>query len=203
MAQKFASDMLIGKPIGPPARNAFLPLKKRSRPASMENFQYYPLARNWTKKIVPHLKDKELNKILVRDMNRFTWGRWRQKFTAGMLPEEVESCDWRFSHRGPYPRYWAYVKHAACHWIVNFCLRLAMLAEPNKSWRILSSDAHSTVWDGDKTLFDFNFSALGIPPHKCYELATVGPHTEMPVGKEIKVHYADHWRSEKLACGDC
>jgi hypothetical protein len=28
------------------------------------------------------------------------------------------------------PRFWQYVKHGACHWLVNFGLRLAMLAAP-------------------------------------------------------------------------
>ena len=31
------------------------------------------------------------------------------------------------------------------------------------SWRIITSVKHSTLWDGKRLLFDFNFSAMGIP----------------------------------------
>jgi hypothetical protein len=55
-----------------------------------------------------------------------------------------------------------YVKHAACHWLVNFALELAQHVEPNRAWRIITSQEHSTVWDGKDTLFDFNFLALGV-----------------------------------------
>jgi hypothetical protein len=107
--------------------------------------RYFDLRRHWTRRIEPHLADPELNRILVRDFNRFTHGRWGKRFTAGMYPEEFESCDWRIDKRPPYPRFWRYVKHGACHWLANFALRLAMLAEPERPWRILTSDAHSTV----------------------------------------------------------
>ena len=36
---------------------------------------YYPVAREWTAKAVPHLGNRHLNRILVRDFNRYTWGR--------------------------------------------------------------------------------------------------------------------------------
>ena len=55
--------------------------------------------------------------------------------------------------------------------MVNFALELAQLVEPNRKWRIITSDKHSTVYDGKDTLFDFNFLALGISPKECFELA--------------------------------
>jgi hypothetical protein len=130
--------------------------------------RYYDLPRHWTKKIAPHLKDEELNRVLVRDFNKFTWGRWREKW----------------------PRYWDYVKHAACHWLVNFALRLAMLVEPKKTWRIITSDKHSTVWDGKNTLFDFNFLAFGISAEECFELAY---DKMLRPGEYLKVFYAAHY----------
>jgi len=107
-------------------------------------------------------------------------------------PQSFESCDLLDSHRGPQPRFWQYVKHAACHWIVNFALRLATLAEPRRCWRIISSDFHSTVWDGAETLFDFNYQALGEPPtrqlppsssHAC-------PNISMYEGFPCRTHFA-------------
>jgi len=111
--------------------------------------RYYDLKRNWTKKIMPYLGNKALNDILVHDFNKFTFGRWKETFTYGQYPFDFESCDWWLDHRGKIPRYWKYVKHAACHWLVNFAYTLAELAEPQMPWRIITSDKHSTVWDGD------------------------------------------------------
>jgi hypothetical protein len=156
--------------------------------------RYYDMTRHWSRKIVPHLGDAELNDVLVRDFNKFTWGRWRRKFTLGQLPAQFESCDWRDGHRGPSPRYWAYLKHSAGHWLVNFALRLAILAEPKKAWRIITSDKHSTVWDGKHTLFDLNFLALGISPKESFELAY---DQMLPPGKYMKVFYAEHYTRTK------
>lgn len=155
-----------------------------------KGIKYYDVRRHWTQRIVPHLGDPELNKVLVRDFNKFTMGRWGRRFDPGQFPDEFESCDWRFDHRGKWPRYWRYVKHAACHWLVNFNLRLAQLVEPSRPWRILTSDDHSTVWDGDKTIFDLNFLALGVSPDDAYRLAS---GKELPVGKQLRVYVAEHY----------
>lgn len=88
-----------------------------------------------------------------------------------MVPFEFESCDWYCNRKGRRPAYWNYVKHGACHWLVNFNLKLAMLVEPERDWRIITSDDHSSVWDGKNTLFDFNFSALGVHPDECFLIA--------------------------------
>jgi hypothetical protein len=83
----------------------------------------------------------------------------------------------------------------ACHWIVNFTLRLAILAVPERPWRILSSPEHSTVWDGEKTLFDFNYQAMGVPADECFERASRGG-TEGPPGRYISVSFAEHGITE-------
>lgn len=148
--------------------------------AQRNAMRYYDLKRHWTKRIVPHLGDAELNRVLVRDFNRFTSGRWGKPFLAGMFPEEFESCDWRLYRPTPHPRYWRYVKHAACHWIVNFALRLATLTEPNRPWRIVSSIKHSTVWDGRHCLFDINFPPFDVPAAECWQLAATNGHRYAP-----------------------
>lgn len=94
--------------------------------------------------------------------------------------------------RGPNPAYWRYVKHAACHWLVNFNLRLAEQVETKRRWRIVSSDAHSTVWDSERTLFDFNFHALCIEPKEAFRLASDGGQVLKP-SREIKVALAEHY----------
>jgi hypothetical protein len=88
------------------------------------------------------------------------------------------------------PRFWQYVKHSACHWLVNFNLELAMQVEPNRMWRILTSEEHSTVWDGNITLFDMNFLALGVTPKEAFNIAN---EEHLPPGQHVEVHFAEHY----------
>ena len=150
-----------------PTRFAAAPL---SHPTASP-MQYYPLTKNW-RKIKPHLSDEQLNKIMRRDFGKFVRGRWGREFPDGHYPFDFETCDWHLERKGRPPEWHRYVKHAACHWVVNTALRMAMLVEPKRPWRIITSDEHSTVWDGDATLFDFNFQALGITAEECFAAAT-------------------------------
>jgi hypothetical protein len=153
--------------------------------------RYFDIPRYWTRRIIPHLADSEFNRLLVCDFNRFTFGRWYQKFEPGMYPAQFETCDWWVNHRGKIPRFWRYVKHAACHWLVNPALRLATLVEPKRDWRIVSSDKHSTVWDGEQTLFDMQFLALGIDADECYRLASENGSVKQ-IGKYIRTYMPEH-----------
>ena len=151
--------------------------------------EYYDLKRNW-RRVRPHLSDPRMADTLVRDFGKFTLGRWCQEFLPGMTPRDFESCDWDIDHRGSLPAFWAYTKHSACHWLVNFSLELAMASVPNRTWRIITSQDHSTVWDGDVTLFDFNFQAMQIPPDECFAGAQ---RRELKPGKHLTVHLAEHY----------
>jgi hypothetical protein len=135
-----------------------------------KRMKYYDLKKNW-RHVKRHLADKVLNDILVADFNKFTFGSWKQEFTSGQFPSDFETMDWYSEHRGRRSAFWKYTKAGACHWLVNFNLRLAMLVMPTRPWRIITSDKHSTVWDSDKTIFEFNFQALGIDPAECFSLA--------------------------------
>jgi hypothetical protein len=164
--------------------------------------RYYDLKRNWTRRITPYLADKDLNEILTRDFNLYRMGRWARPFTHGMLPAQIENCDWRCGHQGRYPRFWSYVKQGACHWIVNFALRLACLAEPAKDWRIVTSDSHSTVWDGEQTLFEFNYQAFGVPPGVCWTDASTKGQVLKPGHQEpctLTSPYFEDYREPELA----
>lgn len=156
---------------------------------SLPNIHYYDPVRHW-RRIKRHLKDPELNDILVTEFNKYTFVRWGWAFTHDRFPDEYESCDWRCQsgRRGRRPTYWRYVKHGACHWLVNFNLKLAQLVEPKRAWRIVTSEKHSTVWDGAEALFDLNFLALGIPPEEAFELASDGGEELMP-GVLLETHF--------------
>lgn len=151
--------------------------------------RYFDVPRHWTKKIVPLLTQNPIRDVLVRDLNKFTVGKCGQRFTEDRVPADFETCLWDVGHNGPRPRYWDYVRHGACHWVVNFNLKLAEAVAPSRRWRILTSDLHSTVFDGTDTLFDMNYMALGVTPADSYHLATDGTANaeELPPGQEMKV----------------
>ena len=155
--------------------------------------RYYDLKKNWTRKIVPHLSDPEVIKVLVADMDKFTFGRWGSHFTVDMLPAQVDSCDWRCDRRGRMPRFWDYASHSKCHWLVNFNLELAKRAVPRRPWRIRTSQKHSTVWDGEELLFDINFSALDVPPDECF---TMSKGRILKIGKRMETYPVPHWKTE-------
>lgn len=89
------------------------------------NITYYDYDLNW-RRISRHIKAPEVQARLVEDMNKYTWGRWRRRFTPGMLPADVDNCAWQIEapleDRRPY---WRYVTWSACHWLVNFNLLVA------------------------------------------------------------------------------
>ena len=102
-------------------------------------------------------------------------GKWRKPFLHGQYPAEFGRECWSDGldeeRTSPRYAYMNYVAHGACHWLVNFALRLAMLAEPDREWRIITSEYHSSVWDGRNTLFEFNWQAFGEPPEDCFHAA--------------------------------
>lgn len=153
--------------------------------------KFYDAKKNW-RKLKPFLNNKELIKILRHDFKIFVYGRWRAWFKKSQYPSDWETCEWNHA-KGRKPAYQRYVKHGACHWLVNFNLALAKLVEPDRSWRIMTSELHSTVWDGDKMLFDFNALALGTKPKHAFIMAD-GRH--LKVGKFLKV-----WFMPSLASG--
>jgi hypothetical protein len=164
-------------------------LASTSAVTSTTKLRYYDLKKNW-RKVKRHLKDPILNEILVEDFNKFTLGLWNETFEHGQLPSDFERRQW-WSIRSDEPKfrfcgYIRYVKVGACHWVVNFALRLATLVEPTREWRIITSDDHSTVWDGRGTLFEFNFQAFGVSPEECF---TVAYDEELRPGEYIEAGF--------------
>ena len=159
--------------------------------------QYYDVQKNW-RKIRPFLEDEEFLDLLIEDFDRYTWGRIKEHFEYGMMPHDFESCDWWLDHRGRRPAFWDYVKHAASHWLVNKDLRLAMLVEPKRPWRIITSEEHSTVWDGGDLIFSMNFQALGVDVKEGFDMANkfeFEPGEYMEVGEPL--HYSEAYPKAK------
>jgi hypothetical protein len=160
--------------------------------------KYYDLLKKW-RKVEPHLDNPRVVDTLVRDFDKYTSVRWGKRFTAGQYPSDREGTTfWMEGHRGRRPRFWKYVKYGACQWLVNFALELAQLVEPNRKWRIITSRKHSTVWDGEDTLFEFNFLAFNIPPQECFDLAY---KRELKPGRHTKCGYPEDWTTQGKRLG--
>jgi hypothetical protein len=168
--------------------------------AGRVRFGYYPVQKNWGRKFAPHLDNPYLNKVLRRDFGRYLWGQWKMKFAEGTYPFDYEAFDnespgWWLGHRGRTPEFWRYVKYGACYWLVNFNYHLARLAEPCRPWRIVASGRHATVWDRDRTLFDMNAIAIGVPASDCYRDAFQGGE-ELGEAEELQCGYPLGWADE-------
>ena len=149
------------------------------------DYSYFDFSKNWSKTIKPIIESPQAQVILNQDFNAYVdiqraayienakkTGLPADKhnwfFSEGKLPADFDSCDWRYGRLPPWHKY---VCRGACHFIVNTLLYVAMTAYPNKAWRIVTSSEHSTIWDGEQTLFDLNFVTLKIPVNECVEMA--------------------------------
>lgn len=159
--------------------------------------KFYPIQKRW-KKLGPVYRSPEAKAVWLPEMMDYQRQRMADlgvtyvypQDTPDLRPEDWESCDWRYSRgrRGPQPAFWEYVTHGSCHWLANLSLFVAQQVEPDRQWRIVTSSAHTTVWDGEETLFDGNFLALGITPEETWNLAAEQGDSEVfPVG-EFMLH---------------
>jgi hypothetical protein len=139
--------------------------QQRKAKQRVGKMRYYLNSTTWTEKCVPHLNDPELRRILHRDFGLFVISHYGT-LKGDRMPGDFETWDNKMR-----PPWWQYVKDLACHYLVNFNLRLARLAQPDRPWRILTSHVHSTVWDGGKSLFDLNYTGAKTTAETTFRLA--------------------------------
>jgi len=123
----------------------------------------------------------------------------RQNFATPSCFEP--SPDWRCERwnddgrmrPGPVPHFFDFVCLRACHWLVDVNAWVATKVEPGRAWQVLTSDRHSTLWDGRRTLFDLNYVALGISVAECWALAAGRYHSRIvPLAHWVSQHIGDH-----------
>ena len=56
--------------------------------------------------------------------------------------------------------YYDFVCHGGCHALATLHLYVAQRVYPNKAWRIVSGEDHTTVWDAERTVFDLQWQAF-------------------------------------------
>ena len=88
---------------------------------------------------------------------------------------------------GPEGPYRKYVRNLACYWLCGINLKLATLILPDRPWRIVMSSFHSTVWDGDETLYDMIGQALYGRADKAFAYACAGLSRILAPGEYLKV----------------
>ena len=171
---------------------------------------YVDIKKHWPK-IKPHAESIEGTEIWKWDLEKCDvlfriYGydgdytsfdeEWFKKVSKNKFcpkkPSDYESCDWRDKHRGRPPAYWQYVVFRHCHWLANFNLFLAEKAFPKLSWRIITSDDHSCIWNGNDRLFDMNFFALvpNIEEHPFYKKLPNDAEV-LPIGERLRIHITD------------
>jgi hypothetical protein len=165
--------------------------QNRPKYIQAKRYRYYDAIRNWGK-IESHLNDSKIRSVLTADFSKYLHDRMNVAMDPSKFPGDYEDWPWLLARQDGSPAFWKLVKHGACHWLVNTNLLLAQRVAPNRNWRILHSDAHSTVWDGVSTFFDLNFKALRIAPSQTWKLASAGGKTMEP-GKMIDT---DDWEAE-------
>eukprot|EP01043_Picozoa_sp_COSAG02_P027184 COSAG02_NODE_1591_length_11781_cov_861.345403_2_plen_341_part_00 len=109
-----------------------------------------------------------------------------------LLPMHLEAIDWRESARKRLcqasedgneapcsrqyadPPFWGWVCGGACHSLVPLYVWIVQQVDPTAAWRVITSDAHSTVWDGGGRLFDPIFEAMGVEATEAFRRAGGG-----------------------------
>ena len=156
--------------------------------------QYVDIRKHW-KKIKPHIESpaaraiwlpdllqyralRQLDCFDTHDMGYLGWSH--MDYTQAEYPKDFDSCDWRCDTRQC--AYMKWVCWNACHWVVNLNLWLAELVFPDTKWRIVNSDEHGTVWNGnveDVLLFDMNYLALNVTPLEAWASAATKPYSQV------------------------
>ena len=113
------------------------------------------------------------------------------KLDDSFFPRNLESSAWDHRKRGRKPLFWKYIKHSACHFIVNTILEFAIRVDSKIEWCIITSSKHSAVWDGDATIMDFNYFGMGVPVETAWESLHCEGHYVLPPGVHVKLGYSE------------
>lgn len=161
-----------------------------------ENTTYVDITKKWSK-LKSLFQSKEARDIWEPCLREFTQieckKRGKEYPVAFYEGENARPCwhdgDWRCGTSRP-PEWWNYACGKACHWVADLALFVAQAGLKREQWRIVTSQKHSTVWNGDcenPVVFDLNFSALGIPPSEAL-LFAARRGRELKVGEYLKGH---------------
>lgn len=149
----------------------------------ISRIRYFDVVRHWPLLRSHYYSDESsaIWKPNMRDWNeqKAAEHKFPYKYAASRYttPSDHDGCDWRCGRRGRSPEFWLFVCHAACHFLVDMNLLVAMSAFPKVPWRIVTQRHHSTIWNGDTenpVLFDPQFLALEVMARQAWQIASRG-----------------------------
>jgi hypothetical protein len=156
---------------------------------------YIDPVRHWPQ-LRPIFETEEVQKLIALEMLDYTMrSDYAKQILTNLLPEDpakwrphlIDNCDWRCGRRPA--GYHDYVCHGWCHWGARVNLLVANRWRPKKDWRMVHSQKHATVYDGEGNLFDMQFAALRVPTAECWKLATTRGRKDVRLGDPK----ANHW----------
>ena len=157
-------------------------------PVLPSNLKYFDISRHW-KTLNPIYESPEIRELALYEMNCYrecqalNYGIKFKEIKEFRYPGYFDSCDWRCDRRGRPPLYDNWICHSACHWIANINMAVVKKAFPNREWRVINSYFHSTVFDGDRTIYDTNLKGMNISIQMVIDWINNDPSSEIhPVG---------------------
>ena len=133
-----------------------------------EDLTYFNVSKYWDK-LNPIYETDEIKEIALYKLNAYLKVKAKDDgYTFKPLTEFVYPCDynsdfWICDGRKRRLKYFNWVLHRACHWMAPINLEVIVKALPDREWRLVYSDFHSTVFDGKRTVYDLNYKAWGVP----------------------------------------
>jgi len=145
---------------------------------------HYNIQKNW-KKLKPIYESQECRALWYEGCVTYVQSKFEdhgiefdpERYTYNFIttPSVIESSDWQygFGKRGRKPAFWQYALAHACHWMAEKDLYIAKKIAPEFDWVIISSEEHTTVFNGIDTIFDTTYNAMGISAEVAYKSATL------------------------------
>jgi hypothetical protein len=128
--------------------------------------EYFDHRKHW-RKLQPIFESDEIKDVSNREMNSFKLADYHpgnRVYRTFRYPEEYDYGDWRFWRgRGRPANYLKWVCAGSCHWSAVVNLHVLKIYQPEIPWQLVTSRDHSTVWDGNKLIFDMQYYALTVP----------------------------------------
>lgn len=133
-----------------------------------KDLKYFDVSKHWNK-LNPIYESNEIKEFVLLQLNEYLEvkaeddGYTFKPLTEFEYPYLYNMDCWICNGRKRRLKYFNWVLHRACHYMAPVNLEVIAEAFPNKEWRLVNSDFHSTVWDGERTVYDLNYKALGVP----------------------------------------
>lgn len=167
-----------------------------------EGLKHYNLSRNWHKfspeaPVARQRLDRDL-RIYAHHRALEAEDHYRKLgyknysssigYEVGTMPAELDSRCYAIKAGRP-KGYADYILGGGCHWVCNWLLSCIEQVEPNKPWRIVTSDLHTCLWDGNRVLLDITYQGLDLSIEDSYWNTMCQPSYQcLEPGQELELY---------------